>query len=71
MKRARSKPVAGHKFGGVSFCFQTSCECGWRSATWIGKGGQASAIAEWHQHLERHKREAERAALHRAAQPAS
>ncbi len=53
----RSKPTPNHKFGGVSIGAQTSCECGWRSAVWFGKGAQHNARTEWHIHIDNHKRE--------------
>ena len=44
-------PESGHKFTGAQMGFKSSCECGWSSAVWFGKGSRASAIGEWHSHV--------------------
>lgn len=52
----KRKPTPGHKFAGMRFMFQTKCECGWASATYIGRDGQAQARNEWDMHRSKHDR---------------
>jgi len=37
----------------IQYGASVSCACGWRSATWFGKGARANAYAEWRSHLEK------------------
>ena len=50
---AKEKPLKGHKLASFSFGVSVSCECGWRSGTWFGKGGRGSALGEWYSHKDR------------------
>lgn len=36
-----------------SYGVACTCSCGWRSATWFGKGAKASAAGEWHSHRDK------------------
>lgn len=49
--------MKGHKCGGARISVNVSCECGWRSSDWSGKGARASAYSEWRAHVEKHERE--------------
>ena len=49
----QSKHTSGHKRGSVGISL--GCECGWRSATWFGKGALKGANAEWQTHIENHR----------------
>lgn len=55
---AKIKPMAGHKRDSVSFGVGVTCECGWRSNTYFGKGAAAEAHGEWHMHVDAHRRAA-------------
>lgn len=59
---AGRKTVAGHRFGGMNFGVSASCECGWRSAMWFGKGARTAACDEWNEHIRYCLREAENSA---------
>lgn len=55
MTAKRSKPTPGHKFQGSQMGFTSSCECGWTSATFFGKGARSEAVSDWQSHVARHK----------------
>lgn len=55
-KTEKTKPVPGHKCGGALVGFEVKCECGWRSVTHYGKGARGQAYAEWHWHVDQHKK---------------
>jgi hypothetical protein len=48
----RKKPVEGHKCSGVRYMAQVSCECGWESSVYSGKGARGQCYAEWHMHVD-------------------
>lgn len=50
---ATKKPTPGHKFQGAQMGFASSCECGWHSPTFFGKGARAEAVSDWRSHVER------------------
>lgn len=62
MGKPRKKPFPGHKFMRLNRIFQADCECGWRSAMHVGKGGMGQAYAEFQGHIWR----CEQAALAKA-----
>ncbi len=35
---------------GVQTCHQAYCKCGWRGATWLGKGSRGNAWGEYNWH---------------------
>lgn len=48
----KSKPVPGHKRARVTFSVSVTCECGWRSGNWSGKGARTQAHNEWRWHVD-------------------
>lgn len=43
--------VPGHKFqAGVT----PTCQCGWKGATFFGKGARTQATCDWQSHVSRH-----------------
>ncbi len=44
------KPVQGHKRSHMSFGVSVSCQCGWTSVTFYGKGARSEANGEWQSH---------------------
>ena len=46
----KKKPMKGHKLASYSYGVAVNCECGWRSATWYGKGARGNALGEWEWH---------------------
>lgn len=51
-----TKPLAGHKRERVSYGVDVTCECGWRSGTYFGKGASSFAHQEWRMHIDAHRR---------------
>lgn len=43
--------LQGHKCRPAQMQVTVSCECGWKSAAWSGKGARASAYDDWRQHI--------------------
>lgn len=50
-----SSPEPGHKLDWISYRVVISCECGWNSGTYCGKGARAFAFQEWRQHVSQHQ----------------
>lgn len=44
----------GHKLGFTAFAVSVSCECGWQSNIWYGKGARRNALSEWRSHQDKH-----------------
>jgi hypothetical protein len=52
----RSKPVEGHKFGGIQVWINASCECGWKGDEFrMEKGARTYAYRQWREHVAGHR----------------
>lgn len=50
----RRKPTPGHKFDGYTYGVQARCQCGWRSAMWLGgRGSRRDAATEFRSHADK------------------
>ena len=50
---ASPRPTPGHKLTSYVYSVTVTCECGWRSCGWSGKGARGSALAEWKSHKDK------------------
>lgn len=49
--KGRAEPASGHKCMGAKLSVRVTCECGWESPNYGGKGARAFAYAEWRAHV--------------------
>jgi hypothetical protein len=51
--KPKARKIPGHKRASVSYGVSVTCECGWRSATFYGKGANREAHTDWRIHVDR------------------